>query len=828
MNIQAEDVLNALFNPNEKVCLRVFADRKGDPFSGQKYSCEAAKFNDYKDTLKKHNEANRGIFFVVNLGGDNDKDIIRINAQFVEMDEGTFEEQQAKIDAFALPPSMIIRTRKSLHTYWFMKDAKVEKFRVIQKGLVKHFHGDPACVNESRVMRLPGFNHCKQEPVEVVCISFHPERKYTQEQLEEILPIEEEAVTEVKKGTEKGLNIVQHGCDFIKYCKEHAAELSEHDWYAMISNLAVFDGGDRLIHELSNPYPGYSESVTNKKINHFIESGTKPMTCAVIAEKGFKCPRLEDGSCSCKAPAALCYQPMSVTGLRDIISGLTAAGDVVVDMQTAIEFVEEYLYNVDPATAGTIINYELKKVFKDFKAAELKSLISRQKQLAKDYQSGQKARQNKLEVSDFQEWYVSTEKGLKFMPGVLAEHMAESENVFYAAETYYVYRNGVYVEMPELEAQKLIRDKMISTETKMNQITDAEHQWRILVQKDLRELNANPFIINLKNGLYNLQEDKLVEHTPDYYSTVQLNASYDPKAQCPRFKQYLKEVLDVDQIPLIQEMLGYFLVPITRAQKCFVIVGEGGAGKSQLLLVLNQVLLGSENVSNVSWQALNERFKTAELFGKLANIFADLPTKNIDDNGIFKALVGEDYLTVEKKNKNPFSFQSKARLLFSCNTIPRNLGDKSEGFYRRLILIRFDHAVPEDIKDPNLLEKLRNEADGIFLFALEGLRRLIGNNYKFSVTERNNRELDQYREESDNVLSFVGECCELGEGFDYGSTELYNAYKGFCDDSGVKPYSQKNFVKQLMANFPGLERGVDKLGKRRIITGLRFIPDDFD
>ena len=828
MNIQAEDVLNALFNPNEKVCLRVFADRKGDPFSGQKYSCEAAKFNNYKDTLKKHNEANRGIFYVVNLGGDNDKDIIRINAQFVEMDEGTFEEQQAMIDAFALPPSMIIRTRKSLHTYWFMKDAKVEKFRVIQKGLVKHFHGDPACVNESRVMRLPGFNHCKQEPVEVVCISFHPERKYTQEQLEEILPIEEEAVTEVKKGTEKGLNIVQHGCDFIKYCKEHAAELSEHDWYAMISNLAVFDGGDRLIHELSTPYPGYSESVTNKKINHFIESGTKPMTCAVIAEKGFKCPRLEDGSCSCKAPAALCYQPMSVTGLRDIISGLTAAGDVVVDMQTAIEFVEEYLYNVDPATAGTIINYELKKVFKDFKAAELKSLISRQKQLAKDYQSGQKARQNKLEVSDFQEWYVSTEKGLKFMPGVLAEHMAESENVFYAAETYYVYRNGVYVEMPELEAQKLIRDKMISTETKMNQITDAEHQWRILVQKDLRELNANPFIINLKNGLYNLQEDKLVEHTPDYYSTVQLNASYDPKAQCPRFKQYLKEVLDADQIPLIQEMLGYFLVPITRAQKCFVIVGEGGAGKSQLLLVLNQVLLGSENVSNVSWQALNERFKTAELFGKLANIFADLPTKNIDDNGIFKALVGEDYLTVEKKNKNPFSFQSKARLLFSCNTIPRNLGDKSEGFYRRLILIRFDHAVPEDIKDPNLLEKLRNEADGIFLFALEGLRRLIGNNYKFSVTERNNRELDQYREESDNVLSFVGECCELGEGFDYGSTELYNAYKGFCDDSGVKPYSQKNFVKQLMANFPGLERGVDKLGKRRIITGLRFIPDDFD
>jgi len=112
-------------------------------------------------------------------------------------------------------------------------------------------------------------------------------------------------------------------------------------------------------------------------------------------------------------------------------------------------------------------------------------------------------------------------------------------------------------------------------------------------------------------------------------------------------------------------MLGYFLVPITKSQKCFAIVGAAGAGKSVLLNVLNEILLGSGNVSNVSWQSLNERFKTAELFGKLANIFADLPTKNIDDNGIFKALVGEDYLTVEKKNKDPFSFQSMARLLFS-------------------------------------------------------------------------------------------------------------------------------------------------------------------
>ena len=181
-------------------------------------------------------------------------------------------------------------------------------------------------------------------------------------------------------------------------------------------------------------------------------------------------------------------------------------------------------------------------------------------------------------------------------------------------------------------------------------------------------------------------------------------------------------------------------------------------------------------MSNVSWQALNERFKTAELFVKLANIFADLPTKYIDDNGIFKALVGEDYLTVEKKNKNPFSFQSCARLLFSCNSIPKNYGDRSEGFYRRLIIMRFNHSVPAEKRDPDLIDKFRMEADGIFLFALEGLKRLMKKQFMFSETEVNKAELQQYREDSDSVLSFVREYCEFNEEYEAGSTEMFNAY----------------------------------------------------
>ena len=190
MNVTATDVLGSLFNPTDTVCFRVFDDKKEGIFKGAKLSCECGKYKSVEETIKNHNAMNRGVFFVVNFGGHDDDSITRVNAQFVEMDTGSFDEQQKKVDDFPLPPSMIIKTQKSLHVYWFMDStAKVERFRVIQTQLVKHFDGDPMCVNESRVMRLPGFNHCKKEqPVEVTCISFHPERKYSQNQLSDVLP----------------------------------------------------------------------------------------------------------------------------------------------------------------------------------------------------------------------------------------------------------------------------------------------------------------------------------------------------------------------------------------------------------------------------------------------------------------------------------------------------------------------------------------------------------------------------------------------------------------------------------------------------------------
>lgn len=162
--ITAFMVLCALFGPDEIIRFRIFPDRKDDNFSGAKLECRCSEYEKkLEPILKKYNLINRAISFVVNFGGQLDREITRINAQFVEMDNGTFEEQRAKILAFPLRPSMVIRTRKSYHVYWFLdENAAVELFREIQQRLVQWFDGDPNCVNESRAMRLPGFNHCSR------------------------------------------------------------------------------------------------------------------------------------------------------------------------------------------------------------------------------------------------------------------------------------------------------------------------------------------------------------------------------------------------------------------------------------------------------------------------------------------------------------------------------------------------------------------------------------------------------------------------------------------------------------------------------------------
>jgi len=658
INVPPEEFLRPFFDLKEKVCLRVFSDKPDSAFSGQKIECVLENYSDIVDTLKAQNDQGRGVYFVVNYGGHEDESITRINAQFMECDDLSLEEQLVKIQTFPLEPSLIVRTRKSLHCYWLIKNGDVSAFRRIQRKLIAHFGSDPACVNESRVFRLPGFYHCKEEPVIVETIKFNPEIRYFQKELEAVLPdVPDEpeyaslpgsfaafpvAQTAHKDyGTQKGLVLAGKRCLFLQHCKKDAKTLSEPDWYAMITNLAVFEDGTDAIHKLSKSYPKYSEKATQAKIDHFHKSGTKPMTCVKIAENGFVCPRLKNNSCPARSPAALSFKPLELTELKKLLTSLKIAGEPVANIQVARRFVNDYMYNIDPGLAEPFIKYEIKQHF-SFKNDDLKPLISFHRDTYARFSASREVRRERSS-QELPEWYEVNEKGkLRLMPGVLANHLAQQFNAFYCAEQYYYYDGGVYTVRADKDARATVRTYLLPRDVTLNQITDAEGQWQLIIRKPIREINPNPFVINTQTGLLNVLDDTFNPHDPKYLSTVQIKAQYNVESECPRFMEFLRSVLDEPEIILLQEIYGYLLVPITKAQKSFMLVGLANTGKSTILSVVQELLLGAENVSNIPLQMLSERFQPAELFGKLANIYADLPSKNIDDAGMFKAVTGVD------------------------------------------------------------------------------------------------------------------------------------------------------------------------------------------
>ena len=187
------DFFHALgYKDSDVIYLRTFYDpdkEKGIPGNMQ---IELSRFNNILTTLQKRNAEKYGVYFIVNGGGHDDPSVKRAGyarACFIDGDELTLEEQLKLICDFELEPSIIIRTHKSLHAYWITPDGEIKYFRELQQRLIQYFGSDPVIKNESRVMRLYGFNHCKADPVEVRLIKFDPDITYNQRQLHEALPL---------------------------------------------------------------------------------------------------------------------------------------------------------------------------------------------------------------------------------------------------------------------------------------------------------------------------------------------------------------------------------------------------------------------------------------------------------------------------------------------------------------------------------------------------------------------------------------------------------------------------------------------------------------
>ncbi len=316
---------------------------------------------------------------------------------------------------------------------------------------------------------------------------------------------------------------------------------------------------------------------------------------------------------------------------------------------------------------------------------------------------------------------------------------------------------------------------------------------------------------------------------------IKVPIEYDEDAECPKIKDFIGDVVHDDEIPVIQEIIGYCLSKKQFLEKSFMFLGGGANGKSTLLNLII-TFLGEENVSGVQLQQLtSNRFVTADIFGKLANIFNDLPGKKLYGTGIFKSLTGGDKnIRAERKNRDEFYFNNTATLIFSANELPET-SDMSDGFFRRWVIIDFPYRFPEDDDDtdPNILDKIitDEELSGLFNWALEGLRRLKENcqfSYSRSREENKNRWIMEQeplkRFADDKVIAETGKYVERHD--------MFNIFKEFCEENGVvaKPDDYGIFVRKLNSEVHETELGKKTIDKEQkpVFKHVKIKGESFD
>jgi P4 family phage/plasmid primase-like protien len=391
-------------------------------------------------------------------------------------------------------------------------------------------------------------------------------------------------------------------------------------------------------------------------------------------------------------------------------------------------------------------------------------------------------------------------RGRTFIPKRLGDAIMERHRFKYAVELLWVYRDGIY--RPEGEqAVKQVAQELLGDERRQNRVEETLRYIETATYST--PPTPDPDYINVRNGRLEWRTKRLHPHTPDVFEVVQLPVIYAPDAGSPVFDTYLKTTLVADVIPLVEEIMGYDLIPDTRHEKGIMFTGEGENGKSVLLDTI-KALLGAENVSNVALHDLEEnRFRVAELFGKLANIFADLDARALRSSSMFKTLVTGDPITAERKFGQPFTFSNYARLLFSANRLPPS-SDRTHAFYRRWLIVPFEQTFTGKAADKKLRAKLQAELSGILNRALAGLHRLFEQD-AFTEPQAVKDALAAYQRENDTVAAFTAECVKeepLGKVL---KQYFYKVYRTWCDLQGLKAVSQSELKTRLYQHFPKLD-----------------------
>lgn len=389
-------------------------------------------------------------------------------------------------------------------------------------------------------------------------------------------------------------------------------------------------------------------------------------------------------------------------------------------------------------------------------------------------------------------------KNKKFLFDKFSNFIVSNSHIKRINSRLHVYKNGVYID-----GQEEIEREMIKSipSLKRNQRSECLAYINLLVSEDNKLLNPN--LIAFSNGIYDLDSNEILNFSPEIMIRNKINYDYFDGAYDELCDKTLNKIScnDKEIRMLLEELIGYCFFTRNELGKAFILVGDKANGKSTFLSLL-QVLLGDDNISSLDLSELGDRFKTAELFGKLANIGDDIGDEFVANPALFKKLVTGDRVNVEKKGQDPFEFNNYSKFIFSANQIPR-IKDRTGAVQRRLIIIPFNANFSKDDPDfdPYIKDKLLKKSSLEYLIRLgiNGLKRVLKNK-SFTKSEKVQKELDEYEKNNNPILLFFDEVNKK-EIINESVSVVYRMYTVFCSENNFSPFSKIEFGRNISSYY---------------------------
>jgi P4 family phage/plasmid primase-like protien len=420
----------------------------------------------------------------------------------------------------------------------------------------------------------------------------------------------------------------------------------------------------------------------------------------------------------------------------------------------------------------------------------------------------------KTPYPSYEDFCLEDDKGISvFKPARVAKWLKEHEHFKTEISTEIVYygdeAKGKWDLNGEIHLQEIL-SKILDEENRVCHYNNILHALKGLTYTDIIFSQK----IACENGLLNVETGELSPFNLDEMAFYSIPTAYDPKADCAGWLEFLKQSLDPEDIPTIQEWAGYILLPDYRFHKMMWLHGGGRNGKGVWQRTIEGII-GKDNVAGVGLEEFDgaHRFALRQLYGKLFNPCSEpiTSTKKALRTELLKKATGQDSISAECKGSDKrINFTNTAKITILANKFP-TVKDDTIAFKERRLIIKFPNEFIGEKQIQNLEKAwLSNpeEKSGILTWMLQGLQRLLSQGY--FTESKSQREIEiEFQRASDTIGAFLNELGTFGKNFVCTRQEAYIAYQNYCEVYGLNIEDSKSFTQRL-EHTPKITKGRHK------------------